>query len=83
LPLRFLSFSLRNLASNTVGLVDPLYNPRERPARGSIGGNSPAISFSAPRRVVDCCAPATAVDDRAAWSCVFDLAMFNWIENLP
>jgi hypothetical protein len=31
----------------------------------------------------DCCAPATAVDDRAPWSCVFDMAMFNWIENLP
>jgi hypothetical protein len=41
--------------------------------------------FHSPRHDAssDCCAPATAVDDRAAWSCVFDLAMFNWIENLP
>jgi len=33
--------------------------------------------------VSNCCAPATAADDRAARSCVFNLAMFNWIENLP
>jgi hypothetical protein len=33
--------------------------------------------------VSNCCAPATAADDRAARPCVFNLAMFNWIENLP
>jgi len=33
--------------------------------------------------VSNCCAPATAADDRAARPCVFNVAMFNWIENLP
>jgi len=33
--------------------------------------------------VSNCCAPATAADDRAPRPCVFNVAMFNWIENLP
>src|SRR4030088_231689 len=39
LPSGLLSFSLRNLAPITGGVLAPLYNPRKRPARGSTPAN--------------------------------------------